>query len=542
MSKTINIPLSELKFGHEATPSLNARKTGRDQDIDTLKASLVAHQLIEALIVRQIDGENYVVNGNRRLLAYRELAEAGEVSDDFAIKCDVDEDGLFDIETSLVTGIENVPLHVADAHEVFRELADKGLSEGEIADRFGVDTLRIKRSLALGRLSPVILQAWRDNEIHSDDVQAFTLATSIEDQERVYKSLKRAGTLWQHYIRREFGAGNGEAARLLQFVGNDDFVAAGGTVVEDLFTDQPAISDPALVAKLADKKLRAKCADLIEAGWSWAELANELPDGWSWKWEKLKTNKSKATKKHKEASGCVVYLNSAGKLEITYGVVKPTPAKEKAAGASSKKKAPTISNALAHRLSVQATHATREALTAEPRLGLVALLAGFHVSSHYGPVKVQTTGLTGHSIDHSDTFAAVFERLSKATDEELFAIAAGIAGQALDLQVQEAARTAFGNVGGELAAAIDAEALGGALARTFDAADYFGAVSKPLILAAIAEAVGDEESEKQAKAKKPDLVEYATKNVPGTGWLPKELRTANYSGPGTDQKQLKKAA
>lgn len=71
-----------------------------------------------------------------------------------------------------------------------------------------------------------------------------------------------------------------------------------------------------------------------------------------------------------------------------------------------------------------------------------------------------------------------------------------------------------------------------ALLESFDAADYFGGVAKPFVIQAIREAVNEDEARKAVKLKKKELVEFAVKNVPQTGWLPPELRCATYSGPG----------
>jgi ParB family chromosome partitioning protein len=165
--------------------------------------------------------------------------------------------------------------------------------------------------------------------------------------------------------------------------------------------------------------------------------------------------------------------------------VRPgTPSKERAKADGSKEKtAPTISNAMMNRLSIQVTQATQKAITEEPRVGLVALLAGFFTRSD-GPVRVHTTGMGGNYGDR-ESFTAAFERLQAMSDEELFRVAAGVAGQALDMQSQNVLRAPLSKGAEVLAAAIDADRMNAALGEAFDAVDYFNGVAKLFVITAI---------------------------------------------------------
>ena len=112
---------------------------------------------------------------------------------------------------------EREPMHEADQYERFSQLQDAGATSGEIAGRFGIEESRVNRMLALGKLSPLILEAWRDGtlaEIGEEGgiVRAFTLAPTTKDQEAVLR-LKKSGNLRPHLIRR-VGAGSGEALRI----------------------------------------------------------------------------------------------------------------------------------------------------------------------------------------------------------------------------------------------------------------------------------------------------------------------------------------
>lgn len=551
MTKSILIPLSDLRFGHEASPPINARRVGRDSDLAELAASIAAHGQIHPLAVRTIGGTAYVADGNRRLAAQKMRADGGEICPDEPIRCEEQPEDADAAELSVAANLMRAPLHEADAYETFRELADKGMAEAAIASRFGIEPKRVRKMLALGRLAPVVLEAWRSDSFTNQPaqcVQAFTLAPSVEEQEKVFERLKATSGLMPYRIREAFGAGDREVAKMLAFVGAKAYAAAGGHVVEDLFGENHAVSDPALAARLAREKLEAKRDEALNDGWSWASIAADLPHGWSWSWQKLGLAKKKATDEDKARSGVVVEIDHQGQLNAMYGVVKPADAKkervkkEKAENGGAAP-APTVSNALAERLSIQATLATRTALTQEPRLGLVALLAGFLSGGSYGdPIRVRHEGHDHHATREREPFATTFERLSLMSDVDLFAIAAGIAGQAVEMRVQTADRPPFHENNGLLAAAIDAANMYAALRETFDAPDYFGSASKPLVVQAIREAVNDDEARKAEKMKKAELVEFALANVPQTGWLPPQLRTANYPGPGRTTNAFAEAA
>lgn len=152
------IPLNELRFGHEANPPINARRVGREDEIAELAASIGAHGLITPPKVKEIGRTFYVAIGNRRLAALRLLVSQSQLAEDWLVPCDEFDETVDDPrEIALAEQIMRAPLHEADQLEEFTVLVDAGLSEAGIASRFGIEPQRVKKILALGRLSPVIL-------------------------------------------------------------------------------------------------------------------------------------------------------------------------------------------------------------------------------------------------------------------------------------------------------------------------------------------------------------------------------------------------
>src|SRR5882762_438467 len=69
---------------------LNARKTAAKMGMEELKASLLAHGLMQNLVVTDAgDGSFRVIAGGRRLEAIRLLQAEGRLPEDFAVPCQV---------------------------------------------------------------------------------------------------------------------------------------------------------------------------------------------------------------------------------------------------------------------------------------------------------------------------------------------------------------------------------------------------------------------------------------------------------------------
>lgn len=502
------IALKNLRFGEEHDPPLNVRKAGRDVGIDELAASIDAHGLGQALNVIEEGGLGYVEDGNRRLRALRLLETRGNLVPTSLVKCEVGEkEGLKPGELGLALNTQRVPMHEADRYEAFRQLQEQGQNASDIAKRFGLDLKRVERILALGTVSPLILEAWRKGEGawgRNDAynlVAAFTLAPSVKDQETVFRRLTKSHDLWPRAVHAAFGAGDHEVAMNLSFVGNAAYEKAGGKVTVDLFGDNHAVSDTGLLKKLAAEKLKAKVDELVAAGWSWASVDDDLPPAerhsWHWNWRKVEGGK-KASAESKAKSGCVIELKSDGTLDITYGLQKPATAKPaKSAptkpGQPEAKKGPAVlSHSLEQDLDAMCARATKQALQKDaPANPLAGVLAGV-VAQQITPDRM------------SYMPSAVREKLKAVRD------------------------------------AITPAVMNEALIHCFDVKRYFPSAPKEFVLKAVKEAVGPEQAKKLSSGTKAAAWKFALENVPKTGWLPPELRTAHYSGPGASKPKVAK--
>ena len=184
-STTDTIPLNRLTAW-----SGNVRKTGADTGLAELSASIAAHGLLQSLVVRKDKKGKYaVVAGRRRLLALASLAEAGTIASDAPVPCHVIAGDANATEISLAENAVREQMHPADEFDAFLALIETGMRPADIAARFGVTETVVQQRLKLARVSPVIIAAYRNDEIALAHVMAFAVTDDHAAQERVWDEL-----------------------------------------------------------------------------------------------------------------------------------------------------------------------------------------------------------------------------------------------------------------------------------------------------------------------------------------------------------------
>jgi ParB family transcriptional regulator, chromosome partitioning protein len=255
---------------------LNARRTVPKIGMDELKASLLAHGLMQNLVVTDAgDGVFHVIAGGRRLEALRCLQAEGKLPEDFAVPCQVvtDEHAL---EMSLAENTVRLAMHPADEFEAFAALIDRGETAAQVAERFGVDESHVLKRMKLARVAPQLLKEYRNDGITLECLMAFTVTDDHRRQLKVFKSLQD----WQKDDPSAIRAALTEklmeaSSKLARFVGLDAYVAAGGSTRADLFGEEVYLEKPALLNRLAEKKLEGIRRELEAEGWNWIEINPE---------------------------------------------------------------------------------------------------------------------------------------------------------------------------------------------------------------------------------------------------------------------------
>lgn len=507
------ITLSDLRFGHDplAGPDINARCSGRLDGIDELAGMINAQGLIRPLLVvqnptdsKEAKGLFFVFAGNRRLAALMKLQPS-----DIKVRALV-----YDADAPLyelsIADNEALPPHPVDRFRAFATLLERqkiDKPEDQVAfivSRFGLSKRDAERALALSALDDSVLVSWRDGLITAAQARVFTLQPNKKAQAKLLRD--RIGDEWRmtpSSLRDAIQGDRGDASRLVAFVGRDVYLGAGGTMTEDLFGSDHVVHDPEIAKGLADEKLDAICADMVAAGWKWAEPEDRAPSGWRHgvgfgrvptpKLPKDTTevmaaqiaalttaaNEADAADDHDSAdvareeiaaienairstaykpkdmagAGCYLSITPGGRVNIEAGVIKPAEKKAaatqeraqdaKRADKGDKPKA-EISAAMADRLSTALT--TAAAITVAEGggdLALRLLLAGFAADGYggRGPVCVSNTGMgSGDETGIDETFGAALAKANKLTNAAAFQMLAKVVASAIDLRTNSPTR------------------------------------------------------------------------------------------------------
>ena len=173
-------------------------------------------------------------------------------------------------------------MHPLDQFRAFQALRDKGLGEEEIAARFFVSTTVVKQRLRLAAVSEKLLDVYAEDGMTLEQLMAFTVNGDHARQEQVWEGLSRSHNREPYYIRRQLTDGAVRASdRRARFVGVEDYEAAGGIVMRDLFQHDEGgwLQDPALLDRLAVEKLQTEAEALQAEGWKWISVAPDFPYG-----------------------------------------------------------------------------------------------------------------------------------------------------------------------------------------------------------------------------------------------------------------------
>ncbi|SEA62483.1 chromosome partitioning protein, ParB family [Nitrosospira multiformis] len=286
--ETIETTLIRIPVKNLVTSPLNVRKK-QGTGIEELAALIASQGLIHNLVVtpqlkksRQT-GKHEVVAGGRRLAALNLLIADGRLPKDHEIDCRVigRQEAL---EISLAENSRREHMHPADLVMAYRNLTDAGLSPDEIAPRFGVSPLTVRRYLKLANVSPALLQLYAEDSMNFDQIAALALTEDHELQERLWHNTpewQRNGATFRRLI-----TGNEINIRtnpLAKFVGVEAYEAAGGLIRRDLFgnEDEGYMQDAELLESLALEKLNQAVESVKEEGFAWVqvELNSIIPIG-----------------------------------------------------------------------------------------------------------------------------------------------------------------------------------------------------------------------------------------------------------------------
>lgn len=288
------IPLShsaDIPFNKLVLSQANVRQVKAGQSVEELSEDIALRGLLQSLNVRPIvDGDGVetgkfeVPAGGRRFRALELLVKAKRLSKTAPIPCVIKSHlGTTTLEDdSLAENTHRVALHPLDQYRAFLALRRQNLSEEDIAARYFVSVSVVRQRLRLAAVSPRLLDLYANEELTLEQLMAFSVTGDHQRQEQVWEQLQAGQSYMReaYHIRRLLtDAAVSATDRRACFVGVETYVAAGGTVLTDLFSGETGgwLQDAALLDKLVGEKLKLLAEGLKSEGWKWIEVLPSLP-------------------------------------------------------------------------------------------------------------------------------------------------------------------------------------------------------------------------------------------------------------------------
>lgn len=269
---TVYPPLNSLRIS-----PLNQR-TNDTSSVEELAALIKSQGLLQNLVVvREVakKGKDLiaygVVAGGRRLRAMQLLAERGDLELDYPVPCR-ELDASNAEEASVAENDGREPMHPADEFLAFKRWHAAGLPIEDIAAKFGVSPIVVRRRLKLANVSPKLIEFYRAGEMKLDQVTALSITDDHKLQEKTWDKAdswgRSASRLRERLTDGMVSTRSDEAAK---FVGIAAYEAAGGAVVRDLFAgpDDGYMGDKDLLKRLFIEKLEGIADGLRAEGWAW---------------------------------------------------------------------------------------------------------------------------------------------------------------------------------------------------------------------------------------------------------------------------------
>jgi ParB family chromosome partitioning protein len=285
LNQAENIPFDKLFLSQK-----NVRRIKNGVSVEDLATDIARRGLIQSLNVRPElkDGEETgryeVPAGGRRFSALQLLVKRKEMTKTAPTPCIVNRSGQTSIEDdSLAENVHRENLHPLDQFRAFKTLSEQGHDVEEIAARYFVSPNTVRQRLKLANVSPKLLDLYDQDEIHLEQLMAFSISDDHARQEQVWERLSDNPNMQEpYYIRRLLTETTVRADdRRAVYVGAEAYEAAGGVVLRDLFEQDSGgwFQDAALLEQLVFEKLKADAEAVRADGWKWVEAAISFPYG-----------------------------------------------------------------------------------------------------------------------------------------------------------------------------------------------------------------------------------------------------------------------
>jgi len=283
-------PSRDIPFDQLILSQSNVRRVKAGVSIGELADDIARRTLLQSLNVRpQLgdDGEETglfeIPAGGRRYRALELLVKQKRLAKNAPVPCIVQSaTGILAEEDSYAENAVRENLHPLDQFRAMQAMVDKGNEVEAIAAYFMTTPAVVRQRLKLASVSPALHDLYAADDMTLDQLMAFTVSDDHERQVQVWDLLAHSWNKSPAFIRQKLTENSVRAAdKRVRFVSVDAYVAAGGSIVRDLFEadDGGWLTDPALLDRLVDEKLTAIGQRIGEEGWKWVQTTIDLPHG-----------------------------------------------------------------------------------------------------------------------------------------------------------------------------------------------------------------------------------------------------------------------
>ena len=264
------IPLSKLHLS-----AANVRQSGY-ADVEQLAADIVARGVIQNLSTTPLSkprGHFAVYVGGRRLAALRHLVDTGTIDDAYEVPCTVlKADDATLSEISLAENFQRMAMTPAEECRAFQHFLTESGDVDSVAKRFGVTRRFIDGRLRLASLAEPIFQSLAEGEMTLDMAKAYASTENTQMQLRVFEQYGNYGYVTADTVRRAIANDSLQATDpIARLVGEDAYIAAGGGVERELFSEAgDRWTNPEIAQTLAAARMEAEAQRVgEELGVAW---------------------------------------------------------------------------------------------------------------------------------------------------------------------------------------------------------------------------------------------------------------------------------
>lgn len=273
-------PVQIFPYSRLSRTDLNTRIIPHtDQEVEEMADSIQAMGILQNLIGAELpDGTIGIVGGEGRRRGTGILVMRGVLDADtpfVPVKVLPVE---MAVAASMIENGRRKNMHPAEQIIGFRTLQQEGKTASQIGALMGYHPRHVQRCLKLANLAPSLLDALARDEITLEHCEVMTLADTHERQLQVWEEAKAQwnGSMPMPHTLRKMVTDDKMAIShpMFEYVGEEAYTAAGGTLTADLFSDKDStFADAALVKSLLAGKLTVLAARVKqEQGWGWAEF------------------------------------------------------------------------------------------------------------------------------------------------------------------------------------------------------------------------------------------------------------------------------